>query len=288
MSVAVNRTLALGPGFSTCRKGRCRLQSSDGVQGSNTMAENTLGLAGDMDDVVVVVGAEGTFGIKFTDSELRETHTVGQFYDLVLRKHRAAHPATQACLTQAAFYRVRRALKDLGVNRPVTPATPLASVLPPPADRKAVRQAWKQIAVQAGLTLPRLETPWKQSGPMSRWGALTFWITGYALVFAIAIALAGLTDIGVGWWLFLEFATIFALGIVGSLLAAAFLATAPRRLKTVGDLAGEVAGHNFVELQRDRGSAGASDVWHALITILRSVTAHKGPIDRETTFFAKT
>jgi hypothetical protein len=252
------------------------------------MAENTLGLAGDMDDVDVVVGAEGTFGIKFTDSELRETHTVGQFYDLVLRKHRAIHPATKACLTQAAFYRVRRALKDMGVNRPITPATPLASVLPPPADRKAVRHAWKQIADRVGVTLPRLETPWKQSAPMSRWGALAFWITGYALVFALAIALAGLTGISVGWWLFLEFATIVVFGIIGSLLADAYLATVPRRLKTVGDFAREVAGHSFAELQRDKGSAGASDAWHALTASLRAATAHKGPIDRETTFFAKT
>ena len=54
------------------------------------------------------------------------------------------------------------------------------------------------------------------------------------------------------------------------------------------DLAREIAGHSFAELQREKGGSSPSDVWAALTAILRDVNGHKLPIGRDTTFFAKT
>jgi hypothetical protein len=81
------------------------------------MAYNTLNLVGDGDDLEAVEEAERLFAIKFGGDELLDTHNVGQFYDLILRKHRSVQPATRACLTQVAFYRLRRALKDAATKR---------------------------------------------------------------------------------------------------------------------------------------------------------------------------
>jgi hypothetical protein len=50
----------------------------------------------------------------------------------------------------------------------------------------------------------------------------------------------------------------------------------------------EIVGRSFPELRHQKGGSSPSDVWDALAAMLRDVNSHKRPIDRETTFFAKT
>jgi hypothetical protein len=249
------------------------------------MAENTLNFAGDGDDVDAVAKAENMFGVKIADHEAADTRTVGQLYDLILSKRRALGPTTRTCLTQTAFYRLRRALNEMGSAQPVTPRTPLAHVLPPPANRKAVRLAWQELAERTGLTLPRREAPRTRfDGPMSKASAVTFWGCGSTLFVALAIALTELTGIHFLVVLLAQFGSVIALVMVTENV----FATIPHRIATVGDLAHETAGHSFAELQRQRGGASPSDLWDALIAMLRNINGHKLPISRETTFFAKT
>jgi hypothetical protein len=256
------------------------------------MTENTLDLVGDGDDMDVIFDAERTFGIKISNDEASDTHNVGQFYDLVLHKYRTIHPATRACLTQAAFYRLRYALKDMRLDQPITPDTSLSCAMPPPADKATIRRVWKEIGHRAGLTLPRLEIPWMPrlpwQGRTSRLGARIIGVGVVAMFLALSITVEKLTGIGLGWLMVITFAGIFALSIITSVLAHFFFATIPERIQTVGELARETAGHSFAELQSEKGGCSPSDVWYALTASLRNISSHKAPIDRETMFFTKT
>ena len=83
---------------------------------------DSLHLVGDGDDVEVVEWVERVFGISISNRETQETLTVGQLFDLIEAK--CGTSATEMCLSQVAFYRLRRALRELGAASAIEPATP--------------------------------------------------------------------------------------------------------------------------------------------------------------------
>jgi len=79
----------------------------------------------ELDDVDMVQRAEKIFGIELPAEQLSTVCTVGEFYDLIMRELGGSKRATRACLTQTAFYRLRRALAEMGASGPITPGTPV-------------------------------------------------------------------------------------------------------------------------------------------------------------------
>lgn len=256
------------------------------------MRQNTLNLVGDGDDLDVLYASERAFDVRFSDEEAERTRTVGQFYDLILGKYRVAHPRTEACLTQAAFYRLRRALTEMRAHTRIEPATPLAHMSPGSRRVADIRRFWKELGHRSGLALPPLEVPFSLPEinlPLvldeSRLGRLACGAVVAGLWLASAIGLSKLTGISVGWVIVaIGFSTI-ALIHVGHLLLRLACATIPRRLNSLGELAREAAGHSFTELHNQNGGASPSDLWYAMTASLRDISGCNAAIDRETTFF---
>ena len=88
---------------------------------------------GDLEDVEILQEVERVFCIPITDREAEQTFTVGRLCDLLDAKYGGG--ATEVCLSQIAFHRLRRALRELGVADPIVPATPVSVTRSSAADR---------------------------------------------------------------------------------------------------------------------------------------------------------
>jgi hypothetical protein len=85
---------------------------------------NTLGLDDDMEPAEVVDELARVFDVAISNEEAESILTVGDFYDLLLRKL-VPGEGDGKCATAMAFYRIRRALRSLGYGQDLTPATDL-------------------------------------------------------------------------------------------------------------------------------------------------------------------
>lgn len=106
-----------------------------------------------LDSVELVLRIEDEFSISLPDDEVSNVKTVGDLYDLVLRKL----DVTPSCLSSKAFYRTRQAITDcLAVpRRSVRPSTDLGELLP----EKSRNALWDQISGRTSLQFPRLRLP---------------------------------------------------------------------------------------------------------------------------------
>ncbi|MCP3381416.1 acyl carrier protein [Bradyrhizobium sp. CCGUVB4N] len=239
--------------------------------------KNTLNFVGDGDDVDVIFDVERTFGIKLTDAEAEQTRTVGQLYDLIELKRPNAGTRTQACLSQMAFYRLRRALKIMGIAGEITPQTPI-SILEQ-IEPRSIAPKWRRLAQNSGLDLPSLETSFQCSERVVRWRAPFVWGTLMCLWMAF----------GIPWdyRLFMLMAGALCVDISLGCLGWLIFRTIPRRILTIGELAREAAGVSFAKLIIENKESAPPDRWFALTAILRAITGHTVAITRQTTFFAK-
>jgi len=239
---------------------------------------DTIGLTGDLDDVETLRSVEDLFGMKVTDREAEQTLTVGQLYDLIESK---TGGRTEVCLSQLAFYRLRRAFRELGIAAAVTPATPVSVVRN--IQPRSIHASWKTLTRQSALELPALEAPCL-FGPVS----LPKWPTIAVLsVLGFATLVVWLDVLGLPPWIL--FVLLFAMmPLVAGLdfLRWRIVGDIPRRVVTIGDLAREAAGHSFGELSRGR-KTGPSDRWFALLALLRQISGYQPKIARDTTFFAQ-
>ena len=237
--------------------------------------KDTLNLVGDGDDVDIVCDVERTFGITLTDAEAAQTRTVGQLYDLIELKRPGAR--TQACLSQMAFYRLRRALKTMGVEGEIMPQTPV-SILEQ-IEARSIAAKWRWLAQSSGLDLPRLEIHFRRLERIIRWQGPFVWGALLCLSAAFAIPLDNR----------LMLLLAGALCIDVGLCCAGWLTfrTVPRRIFTIGELAQEAAGRSFAKLTTESKDCAPSDRWFALTWMLREHTGHKAGITRQTTFFAE-
>jgi len=122
--------------------------------------QDTLNLwSGDLADVEIICEVERRFGIEVTDAEAKQLYTAGHFHDLIEAKYAGAH-STQACLSQAAFYRLRRALKAMGFTGEISPRTPLSII--EGLEPRSVAKNWRRLGQTAELNLPKLETSFRR------------------------------------------------------------------------------------------------------------------------------
>jgi acyl carrier protein len=108
-----------------------------------------------LDAVELIMGVEEAFDIEIPDEEAPAIRTVGQMYELILRKLTLIE--ARPCTSSVVFYRTRRALMDLhGVRRrSVAPSTPMDALLPP--GRR--RAQWYDLSQAAEVRLPELVLP---------------------------------------------------------------------------------------------------------------------------------
>jgi hypothetical protein len=243
-----------------------------------------LNLVGDGDELDMISDAEDTFEIKLAVSELAAIRSVGDLFDLIVDEYRSGHPASQACLSQAAFYRLRSALDAMAVAGSIAPATSVSNIFP----ERHIRRWWRELARRSGLTLPPLEVRWMASDVVlfRPWAWMANFAIGSSFILAAA-AIVKLTGMTFGWALL----TACSSGFLGMVLVAAILpiwfGDIPRRIETIGDLAREAAGYSFKALRREKQGCSRADLWPALVATLREVSGRAGKIDRETTFFAR-
>jgi hypothetical protein len=247
---------------------------------------SSLNLAGDGDDLDVVADVERTFGIKLSNQEAEKTFTVGQLRDLIESKQ--PDRKTQACLSQAAFYRLRNALKEMGWQTPVNPATPIGILneLGP----EPIRRKWKLLGCGANLDLPPLESPvwieWPER--VERIINLLLFCLLMATTTYIGFLAASLAASAThGWSFFLVIPVAIGLGTAIVYAWRWIFGNIPRRIITLGDLAREAAGYSFQKLSAEKNGSSPDDRWFALTAILRGISGHKPPIIRATTFFSK-
>ncbi|MBH5367540.1 acyl carrier protein [Bradyrhizobium glycinis] len=241
--------------------------------------KDTLNLVGDGDDVDVIHEVERTFGIKLTDAEAEQARTVGQLYDLIELKNRNAGSTTRACLSQAAFYRLRQTLKLMGIEGEITPQTSI-SILER-IEPRSMAPKWRRLAQTSGLDLPSLETSFRVS---ERWPGPFRWLVSFALGLLGCLWHAG--GISLDNRLALLLAAALCFGCFGYKKWLTFR-TVPRRILTIGELAREAAGCSFAKLTTENKECAPADRWFALTAILRGITGHKIAISPETTFFAE-
>lgn len=103
-----------------------------------------------LDTVELVMAFEEKFGIDIPNEDAEKIVTVRDVIDYVFA--RVAHDPTgrSTCLSQRAFYRLRRAAQaEFGVSRnAVRPQTPLETIVP----RENRRMAWLRLKDAAGVT----------------------------------------------------------------------------------------------------------------------------------------
>lgn len=218
-----------------------------------------LPLAGDGDDVDLLEEIESAFGIHFSDAEAVDCLTVGDMYQLILRKLPDREKRTDACRTARAFYRLRRAIIAMHPQENVRPGTRLDELAPWYARGRLLRE----LSRATGLRMP-------------------FWtLNPVGIIFAIALIGGGAA--AYRW----TGAAVGVIGACGIIWLCVHFASAPKRIRTVGDLAKAVAGINIATLQLPGERLHDREVWSVLEENIRNLLSYDGPITRATRFFAE-
>lgn len=212
-----------------------------------------------LDGVELVMEVEKTFGVVIDDDTAMSMVTVGDMFEFL--QERVPTEAQSGCLTQAAFYRLRKPICErLGVSRSaLRPATPLDSALP----LAGRREHWPKLGFESGLRLPRLRR--------AEWlGTLLVIITCGGMLF------------GLGAWLIGALAWSLAFGI--AVFAGLLLAWCTTDLAvqihlnphtpdaslqaTFGDLVRQVASDNRQGLLAQQRAWSNQEIWDTLVGLV--------------------
>ena len=233
---------AAGDGWRRCvAELACGQDLSDGPRMVTKSAQlPTLGLAGDGDELFVLMAVERSFGVSFRDGETRSWQTVGDFYDTLVQKL----PVTSMpgkCSTSMAFYDVRRYLRSVGSAGVVSPSTKLRHIA-------SIRQA--DLRKGLGRMTDTAPLP-----AILGWLALT----GFVLMFSgVANLLVSSSPTRVALW---AMAAIVGWMIVRS-QAGSFGSL------SVGELSREFANANFAAFAKRGADARPTAIWRSFRGLL--------------------
>jgi hypothetical protein len=164
-----------------------------------------------------------------------------------------------------AFRRIKKALHERYPDHPLHPETPIRQV----TGAIPVGRWLRQLADDTGLRMPNPTMRLSGLGAM----ALTFVVLPLCLYQ-------------------LDIAPLIVSGLLGVVLTFAVArywpVNLPRHVRSVGDLARKVAARNIAALSKQDGAIRTRDVWAALDSIIREVSARDEPIGRETLFYEVT
>lgn len=230
----------------------------------NGGSKNTLDLH-DLDDVELLEAIESACGITYSNEEAERLRTVGDVYETLVEKLKAHDERRQVCFTAICFYRLRRALRELGPIADIRPNSRIEELFP----TRRVDPVLERIQKRTGMALP---TP----GLGGFTSALTI-----TLVLCVPVAAVVFTK-SVGSW-----GLLALLGWPVAYLLCRFARTyIPDHYADVGALARAMAGLNLGSLIDEFGVRHKGDIWNALVIVIRNYTGFDGAIDRETTFFS--
>jgi hypothetical protein len=234
---------------------------------------NTLGLDDDDDPAEVALLVERAFDINFLPEELEKIVTVGEFYDLLLTKIPPSD-ADKKCASAMAFYRIRSALRRLGLGGHLgghlTPASDMRVL-----ERGGTKANIRKLEAWCGLDLP-YPVP-TRAGVIAALGVFVAIVA--ATVLAVSFVPNGL----------LGFASM-ALGFFAALAAASGILNGvdpgklPADCGTLGDLSRKAAAMNYGRLVKMGARHRDADVWENLTELLSCYELPKAEITRETVF----
>lgn len=200
-----------------------------------------LDLAGDGDELDLILGIETAFGVEFGDEDTAGWTTLGDVADWLERRFEG-RPSGEKCASAMAFHRLRAAIGD----RRLAPATRLAECLPGPP-----REALTRLSSRSGLELPRPNP--------ARTGRLGSWLL-FAAFPAFALLFAG-------WPVWIP----VGLALAGLALLCIDRGTYP--VETLGQLAEAVAALNHGPLAMSGARQDRDTIWRSL---LRLAELHAG------------
>lgn len=210
----------------------------------------------DEDSVGVVVDLEKVFDLKISDDEAAGMRSVGDIFDFLRARFATAEPG-RGCFTALAFYRLRRAIRDIaGIDAALSPSTDV-SVFP----NRNARLFAREIETHTGLGFPNLSATW-----IGKIGACCWVLAACALLFSGP--LASVTGFPVfAWW-------VAALGffITGQLLWHGDPRRLPPEYRTIGDLARKIALLNYGKLNKLGARARDDDIWLSMSEVLSKYT----------------
>ena len=224
--------------------------------------QESLGLEGDGDEVEFLQDVEEAFGVSFVQLDVADVRTLGDLYDVLSCKLSPSRKPRSICLSAVTFYRLRRALRDCGLDGPITPKSSLADLI---GDR-SVRSLWRALDQTARLRMP-------EPG-----------LSGGAVIIEL-----GLVAIGVAVSIY---ANSLLPAVLAILLAWGLAMVLPQALphgsRSVTDLIESIVALNYARLSRRHGVCHPDELWRALRIIARdsSGSADENTLGRETRLLA--
>ena len=219
----------------------------------------------DLDSVEIVREVERAFRIKIGAGEAEACTSMGDLFSAIESKIFTVERGALPCPAALAFWRLRKAMREMASGKAITPSTPVADLLP------ATRQGrwWRELRHSTGLEMPSAK-PAKGAWP-PRWAAIL-----------AASLLGGLSfAVGAGGWSMLVGVIVY---VVLSFPRGRPNAIGMDAGATVGDLAKIAASLNVGLLSERSGSIRTREAWEALEGVVRNFTDYPGPIDKRTKF----
>jgi acyl carrier protein len=206
-----------------------------------------------LDVVELVMEVEETFAFSICDEDAEKLDTVGKLYDCIMANRFQGRE--QGCLSNVAFYKLRRAL--MSVLKSSRDDIRLLSALNKliPTDR---RRTWAELQWSLKLRLPDLARPLWVAILGTALGIITTVVAFVYLVAGIGVSLAIISAIFVAFVIY---------GIL-------YLATKPLarefrpEFATVGGLTKAVLRLNYGAISDEAQRANAGDVWNTLRAII--------------------
>jgi hypothetical protein len=223
---------------------------------------NTLGLDDDLDGVELLQDLERIFDVQVSNEEATRMMTVGDLFDLLVRKI-PPNNVDQKCTSAMAFYRLRRAIRDLGYGDAPVPSSDVRFL-----DQGNLRARLKNIEHASGLALPSV-------------GATVPGCIG-ALIVLIAVPVLA--------YQIFPSAVSVVFGLLAGIIAGGAVlryidpGRLPKDCKTLGDLAQKSAALSFGRLAKEGGRHSDQDIWENLVEALSCYRLAKSEINRDTFF----
>jgi hypothetical protein len=237
-----------------------------------------LGLVGDGDEIDLMEECEALFGVKFSDAHIQQVRTVGDLFDLLDKEKKFTDRRTTGCYSFKGFYRLRRRLVEMGVERTLTPKTLIRDILD-----------------DLGMNFRQFRRTLKQDlGHLGPNGAVAddrMWLvrlfSALALIVWLPVVLIVDSLFAEPEWLsgpLLVGSAVLSVAVFAFCLPSLLRTEPPIYCRTVGDLA-RIYGAKC--LDEDPGAletVAAKDAWDRFAILIRSETGYGGPVTLETEF----
>ena len=190
----------------------------------------------DLNDAIIEI--ETLFDLKFEDNALWDVKTFGELCDIIIDNIQLSHSDT--CTTQQAFYKLRAAIsKSIGVVG-VVPQTALTDILP----KKHRIKYTEKIAVELDMKLSILSPP------------------NFVTWTLMVILVSSLLGMFLRWKIGVPMFIFSVLGFYVSHKLGKELT-----LKTVGDLASEIARDEYLKSRRHPDTFNKNEMENVLINL---------------------